>query len=387
MRTFALLRNAFLLFPVWLIATDCIGQNTIPNAGFENWTMTAYEDPDDWFTPNQGSYLSGVITVEKTTDAYSGTYAIRLETKDVVGQTIPGTAVAGVLDPFSLEVVPGFPICSNPTSLSGWFKYFPVFMVADVGSIELLLSKWNPTLMVREPVGTGIFTTPIGNTSSYTSFTTNIIYTSTDTADTVIITLISGSYTQPPGSVLYIDDLTFSGPTLSTPTSNFSASDAGGGQVSFSDQTSNSPTSWSWTFGDGNSSTLQNPSNLYATVNTTYQVCLTTTNCAGSHTFCDSVFVMDTTTVPILGIESDNPIQFTIYPNPAIEILSVTSSRMDLTTLQIKDLQGRLVVNTQISGPTTHIDLHKFANGIYAYNLLDKSGVTVQSGKLVVANK
>lgn len=35
------------------------------------------------------------------------------------------------------------------------------------------------------------------------------------------------------------------------------------GQVNFTDATFNSPTSWSWDFGDGNTSTLKNPSNIY----------------------------------------------------------------------------------------------------------------------------
>jgi len=51
--------------------------------------------------------------------------------------------------------------------------------------------------------------------------------------------------------------------------------------VSFTDQSTNSPTSWSWTFGDGGTATTQNPSHSYTTAGS-YTVSLTATNSAGS---------------------------------------------------------------------------------------------------------
>lgn len=51
--------------------------------------------------------------------------------------------------------------------------------------------------------------------------------------------------------------------------------------VNFTDQSTNTPTSWSWDFGDGGTSTAQNPSHQY-TVGGNYTVTLTATNAAGS---------------------------------------------------------------------------------------------------------
>jgi len=51
--------------------------------------------------------------------------------------------------------------------------------------------------------------------------------------------------------------------------------------VSFTDQSSNAPTSWYWTFGDGGTSTQQNPSHTYSGAGA-YTVTLTATNTAGS---------------------------------------------------------------------------------------------------------
>ena len=53
--------------------------------------------------------------------------------------------------------------------------------------------------------------------------------------------------------------------------------------VSFTDQSSNSPTSWSWDFGDGATSTAQNPSHQYSSAGT-YTVELTAANEYGSDT-------------------------------------------------------------------------------------------------------
>ncbi len=51
--------------------------------------------------------------------------------------------------------------------------------------------------------------------------------------------------------------------------------------VTFTDQSTNSPTSWAWSFGDGGVSTARNPSHTYATVGS-YSVTLTAANAGGS---------------------------------------------------------------------------------------------------------
>lgn len=63
--------------------------------------------------------------------------------------------------------------------------------------------------------------------------------------------------------------------------------------VDFTDTSSPDITSWLWTFGDGNTSTLQNPSNTY-TIDGTYIVSLTATGPEGSITFFDQVIVGST---------------------------------------------------------------------------------------------
>ena len=62
--------------------------------------------------------------------------------------------------------------------------------------------------------------------------------------------------------------------------------------ASFTDTSTNAPTSWAWNFGDNGTSTQQNPSHTYASAGT-YSVQLTATNAGGSDIFSASVTVTD----------------------------------------------------------------------------------------------
>lgn len=67
------------------------------------------------------------------------------------------------------------------------------------------------------------------------------------------------------------------------PIANFSASSTSSctGIINFTDLSTGTPTSWLWNFGDGTTSTQQNPSHTYTT-NGTFTVTLTATNSFGS---------------------------------------------------------------------------------------------------------
>jgi PKD repeat protein len=84
----------------------------------------------------------------------------------------------------------------------------------------------------------------------------------------------------------------------SAPVANFSASPtsvAVGGTVTFTDLSTNSPTSWAWSFGDGSTSTMQNPTHIYSTAGT-YTVTLTVTNSYGNDTMTRSNYISVGTT-------------------------------------------------------------------------------------------
>jgi len=78
-----------------------------------------------------------------------------------------------------------------------------------------------------------------------------------------------------------------------TPVANFTANqtriETAPAAVKFSDTSLNNPTSWSWDFGDGNTSTLQNPVNTYRQGK--YNVSLTATNAYGSNTKTETYYI------------------------------------------------------------------------------------------------
>lgn len=80
--------------------------------------------------------------------------------------------------------------------------------------------------------------------------------------------------------------LSGTGEAQQPPVAGFSGSPVSGPApltVSFTDLSTNTPTSWSWTFGDSGTSTQQNPLYVYQSAGT-YTVSLTATNMAGSST-------------------------------------------------------------------------------------------------------
>ncbi len=97
------------------------------------------------------------------------------------------------------------------------------------------------------------------------------------------------------------------------PIASFTYAGAGVGVINFTDASDNYPTSWLWNFGDGSTSTQQNPQHTY-THNGVYYVCLTATNAGGSNTFCDSVHITGINTAP----NANNDSLTVLQPNSGI---------------------------------------------------------------------
>ena len=122
-----------------------------------------------------------------------------------------------------------------------------------------------------------------GNPATSTAQNPNVTYSSTGTYKvTLTASNADGSDTKSIDNYISVTE-----PVLA-PVSDFSASPRSlekGGTVTFSDLSSNSPTSWSWTFEGGNpaTSTAQKPTVTYNTSGS-YLVTLTATNAGGSDT-------------------------------------------------------------------------------------------------------
>jgi PKD repeat protein len=98
----------------------------------------------------------------------------------------------------------------------------------------------------------------------------------------------------------------------SPPVANFSGSPTtlcAGSSVSFSDLSTNSPTSWSWTFQGGTpaTSTSQNPTVTYSAAGT-YSVSLTATNGSGSDNETKTAYITVNAIPSVTGAASANPV-------------------------------------------------------------------------------
>ena len=137
------------------------------------------------------------------------------------------------------------------------------------------------------------------------------------------------------------------------PVASFNASPTNGIApltVSFTDTSSGQPTSWAWTFGDGGTSTAQNPSHVYTAAGT-YSVTLTATNTVGSNTLTKTNYI--TVTPP--------PPDFTISVSPAKQTVhkgGSTSYTITITPSNGFTGQVTLSVSGQPSGSTTSFSVN-----------------------------
>ena len=96
---------------------------------------------------------------------------------------------------------------------------------------------------------------------------------------------------------------------LNIPRADFVADKTRGGApmaVTFTDKSSNGPTSWKWDFGDGATSTDQNPSHTYTTLGS-YTVTLTASNVNGQDSTTKINYII-TTLAPVAAFSADRRI-------------------------------------------------------------------------------
>lgn len=96
---------------------------------------------------------------------------------------------------------------------------------------------------------------------------------------------------------------------LNIPRADFAADKTRGGapmDVQFTDKSTGAPTTWTWDFGDGASSTEQNPKHTYTTLGT-YTVTLTASNENGSDTTTKTNLIV-TTLAPVAEFKADRQV-------------------------------------------------------------------------------
>ena len=139
------------------------------------------------------------------------------------------------------------------------------------------------------------------------------------------------------------------------------------GFINFSDQSTDNPTSWSWDFGDGGSSSQRNPLHFYSNQGK-YNVRLIASNSLGSDTLIRTQYinVNNIFCFPDAVEELNQPI-VKIFPNPSKGVLNVQLSGLNSdATVQVFDLKGQMIrYRKGIVNESIRFDLHELSSGIY----------------------
>jgi PKD repeat protein len=254
--------------------TICVGANT--NLSVSSGNLNDAADWQ-WYTVSCGGTSAGSGSTINVSPTVTTTYYVRGEG----GCVSPGTCESVIV---TVNDVPGnagtitgsASECENASGVP-----YSIVAVAGATNYDWIL----PTgATIASGAGTNSITVNFGSTSGNVDVTpTNICGSGGNSSKTVTINVCAGA-----------------------PVADFSGSSTNiceGSTTSFTDLSTNSPTSWSWTFTGGtpSSSTAQNPTITYNTAGT-YDVTLTATNASGS----DPITKIGYITVAASGVNVDS---------------------------------------------------------------------------------
>ncbi len=189
-----------------------------PNNDFENWT-TNYSciNPDSWSSFNNFSSYGIPELSFKTTDAYTGNFALRLISDTA---TVPPPLGTNTLDTLAGYVFlgdpnmdnTGIPYTDSPVSIEAYVKGT---IVGGEAYIMATLSRWNDITQVRDEVAFAMYYTT-SSIANYTLITIPFNYSLSVDPDTLDIRIMAGNIGPGgfivPGNEFFVDDLSFTLP-------------------------------------------------------------------------------------------------------------------------------------------------------------------------------
>ncbi len=207
------MKKLFVLISIVLVSTGNLWAQATPNAGFENWTFHSnffgdYDTPDDWDNANPQTELTGIFSVEKATgaDVHSGSAAVKLITKNIFGNDVPGVVTTGTLPTSAGDpITGGIPYTLRPDSIVGWYKYSP--QGGDNGFAEITL--FGSAANNADTIAEARFNTPTTTVGTYTRFSAPLVYYSTNAVANSMWLLGSSNsdVSLQVGSTAYFDDI------------------------------------------------------------------------------------------------------------------------------------------------------------------------------------
>lgn len=129
-------------------------------------------------------------------------------------------------------------------------------------------------------------------------------------------------------------------------------------------------TSWQWYFGDGNTSSVQNPTHTYTNAGT-YFLTLVVSNPSCTTTVNQQVVVYEG-----VGIAEENFGHVNAYPVPTTNIVNIEwDNQAGFTKLELIDVMGRTVYVTNVRDQKeVRLDIRDYAAGTYMVKLQNESG-------------
>jgi PKD repeat protein len=152
--------------------------------------------------------------------------------------------------------------------------------------------------------------------------------------------------------------------------------------LNFIDNSTGTPSSWAWEFGDGDTSNTQNNKHKYAAPGD-YLVSLTVANDFGSNTRSKLVNVPDTTATGISTVKVLSEV--VAYPNPAKEFVNIQPINTNLTdAVEVFDATGKMVLRQNTNNAAViRVETSSLTNGVYIFNVYNNGNLT-NRGKFTV---
>lgn len=278
-------------------------QTQLANGGFESWGGNASPgvsaEPTGWYSNKSGSSVAQLgpqLCYQDNSIVHSGSSSCRVETKSYFGTAVNGAVTTGVIDAPNTTKSNGYigtvnyssstdvrrtAFTGRPDSIVGYYQYTSGG-AGEQGKIRVILHNNNyfdpetPTTYHADPtadkIADALLITPTSNATSWVRFSLPFTYVSAGNPSYVMINITSSAnqLTTVTGSKMWVDDISFIYNPPSVAAFSSSAVKCTNSAISFTDQSTNNPTSWSWSFpgGSPSSSSAQNPTVTYATAGT-----------------------------------------------------------------------------------------------------------------------
>ena len=210
------------------ISYAALGQQQPENPGFELWEEYGFGpdtlEPVNWNSlksSDGGNFINKVIpiTLERSTDAHSGDYSVKLRNDTILIFVAPGTMTNGrvhaTLPPsdayvYTIDSLPEFntPFTDKPDSLSAWIKFFPqendiahvaAILHSDTAKIaDTTQTNWIAFASIDVPV----------QVDEWTQFIVPFQYLNTNTPEYILFAIYAGdAVNSKPFSEMYLDDI------------------------------------------------------------------------------------------------------------------------------------------------------------------------------------